>query len=256
MNYFDPIKKTLQSLLGAVVFYTIIPLPLTWGLELQRIARWASVIGLGIGVILALIDWLLTQLNLPILTRTALILALWVAITGGLHLDGVMDTADGLGVTDSNRRLEVMQDSRVGAFGVIAAIFLLLLKFTTLVELGEYRSLGLIFAPIWGRWGQVWAIALYPYLKPTGKGAFHKQAIQLPQDLLSGMICLLSIITLEIFFQPEQWWLGIAMILSGLVVTFATNFWFYRQLGGFTGDSYGAVVEWIEALFLCCLIIL
>lgn len=250
-------KTILKSFLGAIVFYTIIPLPLSWGLEIGRIARWTPIIGLIIGGILNLTDFLLIQLNMPILTRTGLILALWVALTGALHLDGVMDTADGLGVTDSDRRLEVMQDSRVGAFGAIAAMFLLLLKFTSLVELGSARYLGLILAPIWGRWGQVWAIALYPYLKPTGKGAFHKENIQLPQDLLIGLFCLLSIITLiMIFFEPQQWWCGIAMILSGLVVTFATNFWFYRQLGGFTGDSYGAVVEWIETLFLCCLIII
>lgn len=249
-------KKIWQSFLGAIVFYTIIPLPVSWGLEIGRIARWTPIIGLMIGGMLNLIDFGLIQLNMPILTRTGLILALWVAITGGLHLDGAMDTADGLGVTDSNRRLEVMQDSRVGAFGAIAAIFLLLLKFTTLVELDSNRFWGLILAPIWGRWGQVWAIVLYPYLKPTGKGAFHKENIQLPQDLLIGLLTLLSMIIVIIYLEPEQWWRGVAMMLSGLMVIFVTNFWFNNQLGGFTGDSYGAVVEWIETLFLCSLIII
>jgi len=249
-------KKNLQSLLGAIVFYTIIPLPSSWELEFKRIARWAPVIGLFIGGILSLTDFILVQLHVPILTRTGIILCLWVVITGGLHLDGAMDTADGLAVTDSSKRLEVMQDSRVGAFGVIAAILLLLLKFSTLIALGDYRYLGLILAPIWGRWRQVWAIVFYPYLKPTGKGAFHKESIELPQDLFIGIICLLSIITLVIYRQPQQWGLGIAMILSGLVVAFITNIWFYYQLKGFTGDTYGAVVEWIETLFLCALIII
>jgi adenosylcobinamide-GDP ribazoletransferase len=239
-----------QSFLGAIVFYTIIPLPQSWQLELKRIARWAPLIGLLLGVILCLSDFLLAYIRLPILTRTVVILGIWVVITGGLHLDGAMDTADGLGVTDVDKRLEVMQDSRTGAFGAIAAIFILLLKFSTLIELDNWRYLGLISAPVWGRWGQLWAIAFYPYLKPTGKGAFHKEQIQLPQDFGIGIVCLIALTGLEIFLQPEKWWLGIVMILSGLLISSLINFWFYRRLGGFTGDVYGAVVEWIEAIFL------
>ncbi|ELR96307.1 adenosylcobinamide-GDP ribazoletransferase [Gloeocapsa sp. PCC 73106] len=253
----EGVKNTSQSFLGAIVFYTIIPVPSFWQLELTRIARWAPLIGLVMGgILLNLIDLILLQLQVAVLTRTAIILVAWIGITGGLHLDGAMDTADGLGVSDKTRRLEVMQDSRSGAFGVIVAILILLLKFTAMTELGDYRWLGLMGGPTWGRWAQVWAIARYPYLKPEGKGAFHKELIQLPQDLGIGIVCILSVSAIASLVEPEKWYIGIAMMLSGWLITLAGNFWFYLQFEGFTGDIYGAVVEWTEAIWLCLLIII
>lgn len=252
----NQLRKTSRSFLGSLVFYTIIPIPSHWQLELNRIARWAPLIGLLIGAILSLLDLILLQLHLAVLIRTTIILGLWIAITGGLHLDGAMDTADGLGVSDPTKRLEVMQDSRSGAFGVITAILILLFKLTALTDLGDYRILGLIGAPIWGRWAQLWAIARYPYLKPTGKGAFHKESIQLPQDLAIGIIGILGLSAIAMGIEPEKWYLGIAMMLSGWLVTLATNFWFALRLGGFTGDVYGAVVEWTEAIWLVGLVII
>ena len=84
--------------------------------------------GLLIGLLLALSNLLLQLGSVPILTRSALIVACWIGITGGLHLDGAMDTADGLSVTDKERQLAVMKDSATGAFGAIAAVIILLLK--------------------------------------------------------------------------------------------------------------------------------
>ena len=76
-----------------------------------------------------------------------------------------MDTADGLSVTSSEKRLEVMRDSATGAFGAIAAIVILLLKTVAISEISLPLWLVLMFAAGWGRWGQVMAIALYPYLR-------------------------------------------------------------------------------------------
>src|SRR5919202_5659092 len=123
------------SLVGAVTFYTSIPIPAGWALEFRGIARWAPVIGLLIGGILAIVDAGLQELGVPILTRSALVVVSWIALTGGLHLDGVMDTADGLAVKDRQRRLEVMADSATGAFGAMAAVALLLLKTAALTDI-------------------------------------------------------------------------------------------------------------------------
>ncbi|MGH2412809.1 MAG: adenosylcobinamide-GDP ribazoletransferase [Microcystaceae cyanobacterium] len=235
----------MKTFLAAVVFYTKIPLPKNWTLEFQRIARWSPLVGLLIGGLLGLIDISLGQFGFPILTRSALIVALWIVLTGGLHLDGAIDTADGLAVLEPQRRLQVMQDSTVGAFGVIAAAVILGLKITALSDLLSYRWLGLMLAAGWGRWGQVVAIAFYPYLKPSGKGAFHKQFIRLPQDILGGFLILLGLNGL--------WWRVIAIPIAGCAIALLTGFWFYRRLGGQTGDTYGAIVEWTEALFLCLL---
>jgi adenosylcobinamide-GDP ribazoletransferase len=247
------LKYWLNSFLGALVFYTIIPLPSHWPVKFERIARWAPMIGLVLGAILGLLDEILNYLGFPLPVRSGLIVALWLKLTGGLHLDGVVDTADGLGVTDTTRRLAVMQDSVTGAFGVMAAIVVLGLKAVALSQISSDRGLILMIAAGWGRWGQVGAIAFYPYLKPTGKGAFHKQQIKSPQDLLWGLISLLVITGFWIAFHQEKWRLGIESVIMGCILALGIGFWFYRRLGGHTGDTYGAVVEWTEALILCSL---
>ena len=241
------------SFISAVTFYTCIPIPSGWPLEFRGIARWVPIIGLLIGGILGIVDVGLQQLGVPILTRSALVVVSWIALTGGLHLDGVMDTADGLAVQDRQRRLEVMADSATGAFGAMAAIALLLLKTAALTDIEAYRWLALMMSAGWGRWGQVVAIAFYPYLKPTGKGAFHKQAIRTPQDILLGLVFLLGFCGFPLWLDRGLWWVSLKMLVGGGAIALLTGAWFYRQLGGHTGDTYGAVVEWTEALFLCLL---
>ncbi|HBE18898.1 MAG TPA: adenosylcobinamide-GDP ribazoletransferase [Cyanobacteria bacterium UBA11149] len=241
------------SWLGAIAFYTCIPIPACWGAEFRRIARWAPLVGLLIGAILGLVDLGLQQLGVPLLTRSVGIVAIWIGVTGGLHLDGAMDTADGLAVGNPQRRLEVMTDSATGAFGAMTAVVLLLLKVAALTDIEEYRWLVLMGAAGWGRWGQVAAIAFYPYLKPTGKGAFHKESISLPQDILGGWLLLLGISGLPLLLDRANWSIALVMAVGGFAIALFTGNWFYRQLGGHTGDTYGAVVEWTEALFVCLL---
>ncbi|HEY9606910.1 MAG TPA: adenosylcobinamide-GDP ribazoletransferase [Allocoleopsis sp.] len=243
-------RRSFYSLLGAITFYTCIPLPAGWTMEFQRVARWAPAIGLLIGGLLMILDTSLQQLGMPIVTRSAAAIACWVALTGGLHLDGAMDTADGLAVQDRQRRLEVMADSATGAFGAMAAVVLLLVKTAALSEIHQHRWLALMLAAGWGRWGQVVAIAFYPYLKPTGKGAFHKQAIRTPQDVLLGFVLLLGVSGVPLLLDRGAGWLSLNIIVGGCAIALLTGVWFYRQLGGHTGDTYGAVVEWTEALFL------
>lgn len=239
-----------RSLGGAIAFYTCIPLPYGWTLEFRRIARWAPFVGLLIGGLLALGDAGLQRLDVPIFTRTALVVVAWIALTGGLHLDGAMDAADGLAVQNPERRLEVMADSATGAFGAMAAIALLLLKTAALTEMDNYRWLALMAACGWGRWGQVVAIALYPYLKPEGKGAFHKEAIRPLPDLLMGLLLMLCLAGWQISLDIQHWKLSVIMTAGGWAIAMLTGAWFNHKLGGHTGDTYGAVVEWTEALLL------
>jgi adenosylcobinamide-GDP ribazoletransferase len=244
-------KRLTKSFLGAVTFYTIIPLPRNYETDFERIARWAPCIGLILGGLLGLADTVLEWLSLGVLTRSVLIVILSIALTGGLHLDGAMDTADGLAVCDNKRRLEVMKDSTTGAFGVMAALAIVLLKTAALCDLESYRWLGLMVSAGWGRWGQVMAIAFYPYLRETGKGAFHKETLRFPQDVLFGLLFLLGLGGLPYLLEPHRWWMGLAMTVTGCAIALLSGFWFYRRLGGHTGDTYGAVVEWTEALSLC-----
>lgn len=245
----------LQSWWGAVAFYTILPLPTSWSLQLGQIARFAPLIGILIGSLLALGDWGLSLCGVPILTRSALIITGGVALTGGLHLDGVIDTADGLAVLDPEKRLTVMKDSTTGAFGVMAAVIVLGLKVVALSEIENYRGLILILMFGWGRWAQVSAIAFYPYLKAEGKGSFHKESFQFPQDLLLGWSVLSLISLLGFLYFNLGIWVLIPS-LFGTIIPLLVSAWFQQKLGGHTGDTYGAVVEWTEAFYLCVLTIL
>ncbi|BDI14649.1 adenosylcobinamide-GDP ribazoletransferase [Nostoc cf. commune SO-36] len=246
-------EKLLLKLAASIIFYTIIPLPYLNGLDFRGVASLASFIGLIIGGILGLVDTGMDYLGMPVLTRSALVVSVWIGITGGLHLDGAMDTADGLAVGDPDRRLEVMADSATGAFGAMAAIALVILKIAALTDIAESRWLLLMAACGWGRWGQQLAIARYPYLKPTGKGAFHKQAIRSYKDLLPGLLLLFGLSGLLWLIDKQQLFLTLAMIVVGSAIATLTGAWFNHKLGGHTGDTYGAVVEWTEALFLCVL---
>lgn len=247
-------KRLGLDLAAAITFYTCIPLPGAGILDFQRVARLAPLVGLLIGGVLGLFDVLINRtLGMPVLTRSALVVVSWIAITGGLHLDGAMDTADGLAVQQPQRRLEVMADSATGAFGAMAAIAILLLKTAALTDIGSDRWLALVAACGWGRWGQQVAIARYPYLKATGKGAFHKAAIRSYWDLLPGLLLMLGLSGLQILLLRDRIVFAVGIALGGSAIAHLTGAWLNRQLGGHTGDTYGAVVEWTEALLLCLL---
>jgi adenosylcobinamide-GDP ribazoletransferase len=247
-------KELLLSFIASILFYTSIPLPWVDGLDFRLVARFVVFVGLIIGGILVLLDLGISWLGVPVFTRSAMIVCLWIALTGGLHLDGAMDTGDGLAVVNPERRLEVMMDSATGAFGAMTAIALLLIKTAALSDLEEsLRWLGIMSACGWGRWGQMLAILKYPYLKATGKGAIHKEAIASWLDLLPSFILLLALSGLYIFVNLPEISVGVTVVFSGSAIAFLVGAWFNHKLGGHTGDTYGAVVEWTEALLLCAI---
>ncbi len=244
----------LPSFLAAIAFYTRLPVPVSWALQFKRVACFAPTVGVLIGGLLALLDWGLAWLHLPPVSRSAVIVVVWIGVTGGLHLDGAIDAADGLAVPDAKRRLEVMTESTTGAFGVMAAGILLLLKTATLSDLQSYRWLILPVAAGWGRWSQQIAIFRYSYLKPTGKGAFHKAAIRSFWDTVPSLLLLLGLSALPLTMSVQLWPLSLGLCL-GSSIAFLIAAWFARQFGGHTGDTYGAVVEWTEAFILVLLVI-
>jgi adenosylcobinamide-GDP ribazoletransferase len=246
--------KIWAKLLAAIAFYTCIPVPVST-LDFQKVAQLAPLVGLIIGGLLGLFDFCLGWLGMPLLTRSAIVVLTGVAITGGLHLDGAMDTADGLAVPDPERRLAVMMDSRSGAFGVMAAIAILLLKTVALADLPEWRGFLLPVVAGWGRWGQQVAIARYPYLKPTGKGAFHRLALPSFWHTTPALLLLLLLSGLPLLLFLNARWLGLGL-LSGGAIGLLVPAWFNRKLGGQTGDTYGAVVEWTEVVLLLILALL
>jgi adenosylcobinamide-GDP ribazoletransferase len=147
-----PTPSWLRDLSGAWIFYSVLP---AWpGIQprFARIARFAPWIGAVLGGLQALL-WAVLEGRVPPLAQVALLLALALWLTGGLHMDGAMDTADGLAAGE--RLLEAMDDSRVGASGAQALALLLLLRGAALACLGAAAPLALLWAAVWGRVAEV-----------------------------------------------------------------------------------------------------
>jgi adenosylcobinamide-GDP ribazoletransferase len=244
-----------QTLRAALVFYSCLPLGNSQTLDFRGIAVYAPVVGVLIGSMMGALDYLLEMLSGSksevSLLRACLVVLAGVLLTGGLHLDGAMDSADGLAVNDPARRLEVMADSATGAYGAIAALAILLIKIAALVAISRDRIWVLMAVAAWGRWGQLRAIAAYPYLKATGKGKFHQADIHTWQVWLVGTGLAIGSLAFGIAYQKILF--GVIVGAIGFGFAWGIGAWFNRQLGGHTGDTYGATVEWTEALSLAAI---
>ncbi len=177
------------------------------------------------------------------LAQVCVVLAAGLLLTGGLHLDGAMDTADGLAAGE--RLLEAMQDSRVGASGAQALALILLLKGGALACLQSAAPLALVWASLWGRMAPLLAVAWFPYLHPRGSAGFHRQHwAGLLREALPGV----GAVGLLVVLCLTRGWSAIGLA-GALPALFVPN-WLGRRLGGHSGDSYGACVEWTELLAL------
>jgi adenosylcobinamide-GDP ribazoletransferase len=231
----------LRDLAGAWIFYSVLPGWPGIAPRFERIARFAPCIGLVLGGAQALLWWGM-QGRAPLLAQVALVLALGLVLTGGLHMDGAMDTADGLAAGE--RLLEAMKDSRVGASGAQTLVLLLLIRAGSLACLGAAAPALLPWAAVWGRTAPLLAMARFPYLRPGGSAAFHRHhwaglAVELRPTLLP--VALLLALT---------WGGGAAMGVLGVLPALLVPIQLGRRLGGHSGDSYGACVEWSETLAL------
>jgi adenosylcobinamide-GDP ribazoletransferase len=235
----------LRDLAGAWIFYSVLPAWPAVAPRFERIARFAPWIGAVIGGLQALL-WAALEGRVPLLAQVALSLALALWLSGGLHMDGAMDTADGLAAGD--RLLEAMDDSRVGASGAQALAVLLLLRGAALACLGAWAAPALIWAAVWGRIAPLVAMARFPYLRPAGTAGFHRRHWSgLGRELRPGLALLALLLALGIG------WVGaptLAALLLGGLPALLVPLWLGRRLGGHSGDSYGACVEWSETVAL------
>ncbi len=210
---------------------------------------WFPLVGLIIGAILAGLDFLLAPV-LPDLPATALVLVAWVALTGGLHLDGFVDCCDGLLVAKpAEQRLEIMKDSRVGAFGVIGVVSLLLVKFSALATLAPGDRLGwLLVVPTLSRWTMVWAAWRYPLARRDGFAAWFRAGLSWPHVLVAGSTALAVALLIGRLA-------GLGSFAAIWLFTILFAIWVQRRIPGLTGDVYGAVNELAEVVGLLFVIL-
>jgi adenosylcobinamide-GDP ribazoletransferase len=232
-----------NALLAAFQFLTILP-PLVrrsfTPRELGAAVGWFPLVGVVLGLLLAVGDGLFT-LVFPPPARSALILTLWVLLTAALHLDGFLDTCDGLlGGWTPAKRLEIMRDERVGAYALAGGVLLLLLKFSGLLSL-PHRWEALILAPTLGRWGMSLAIVAFPNARKEGLGLSIKSHAGWLELILA------SLITLPVTWMIASWTglvlFGVAALTVGLGAYFTL-----KRIPGLTGDIYGALNEIVEVV--------
>jgi adenosylcobinamide-GDP ribazoletransferase len=174
-----------------------------------------------------------------------------VILTGGLHLDGLMDSCDGLfGGSTRERKLEIMRDSRVGTFGVLAGICMLLLKFALFASLRvQVLPLALLLALPSARWAIVVALRVFPSARATGLGAAFHRVITTKRLLVTGIV---SLVIVLIAGQL----LGLLVWMTVTVTSLLLGLWMTQSIGGLTGDTYGAIEEVAEGVALLLLVML
>jgi adenosylcobinamide-GDP ribazoletransferase len=206
-----------------------------------RAAVWYPIVGLMIGA-LTWLAWTGFMLVLPAFVAAVLALFVWVALTGGLHLDGFADCCDGLLVSASReRRLEIMQDPHVGAFGAIGLILILLLKVAALAALTPAMGPGILLAASLSRWS-ILPAALFPAARPGGLGADFASGLRRSSIIVGALLPfgLAAALGLRGFFAALA-----GLSVAALVLLFAR-----ARIGGVTGDVFGMLVEIVEVAVL------
>jgi adenosylcobinamide-GDP ribazoletransferase len=193
-------------------------------------------------------DTLLGEI-LPYPAQNALILALLSGLSGGIHIDGLIDTFDGIGVHSSReRRLEVMSDSQVGSYGVLGVVILFLLEYALLSSLDEdLRMKALVLSPVLSRAAMVYAMFSFPGAKGEGMGAAFKREVTTKRVVFAFIFSLIVAAALG--------WRGVLCMAGVMVFVSILSFLFYRKLGGLTGDNYGAINELSQMVALLGMVI-
>ena len=202
--------------------------------------KYFPLIGGIIGLLLCGLLFVLQSLDLPLLTAFLLVAAEFL-ITGAMHADGLMDSADGLfsGRT-KERALEIMKDSLVGSFGLLAFVFVVLLKTAALASVGDELYLLMVAMPTIGRLNMVISICEYPYAREHGFG----KSFATYRDSHAVAVAFILALLPALYFGFSYLVLAGFGILTGLFL----NRWIVSKIGGTTGDTYGFVTEISEVV--------
>ncbi len=261
--------------LSALQFLTVVSPPFRRGLASMTPAavNYFAVVGLLLGLALAGVDILVSAV-FPPGVAAALLTAAMVVLTGALHLDGFMDTCDGIFYRgEPARRLEIMRDSRVGAFGAIGLATLLLVKYSALAALTApvginwehvlssgagftpfpapalLRPFGLILIATAARLAMAYCLVFFPYARPSGLGKyFQGESGKLPLAISTILIAALAYLLLGV--------VGLVSLAIGGVVVWLGALYVMTKIPGLTGDVYGALGEVMEVTILLALVAL
>jgi adenosylcobinamide-GDP ribazoletransferase len=226
--------------------------------NLARAMAYFPIVGVLLGLFTAAVYTLLSYtLAAPVCDLIAI--AFLVIITGNLHGDALMDTADGLFSGRSREGiLAIMKDSRVGSHGVMAGCIMLLAKLVLLGQIPQAaKGTALILMPALGRWAQVYGATVYTYARTGGGiGSFTDQ-VGIREIFWASVSILLTVILMLSLYMSGHISIMPGVIIKGLILvgtvlagTAGVGWYISRKIGGMTGDTLGAISECIEVLAL------
>ena len=239
----------MRALRVALGLMTTLPvkLPEDWSAgDNGRASIWYPFVGLMVGA-LTWLAWTGASTVLPPLVAGIITLVVWVGLTGGLHLDGLAYCCHGLFASaEPDRRLEIMKDPHVGAFGLIGIVLVLMLKAAALSSLTQDSSFGILLAASLARWC-ILPAALLPLARPSGMGAdfvqgFHRTFLLWGALVPMGIVFFLGIRGV----LPASIGMGVAAFVLWLAAS---------RIGGITGDVFGMIVELVETAVLVAFLI-
>ncbi len=235
---------------AALQFLTIFPTPLRHKVTAKTSSQsltYFPLVGLILGGILLGLHYGLI-LVLPSSVVNALLIIALVILTGAHHLDGFIDTCDGVIAGKSKKeRLAIMSDTKVGAFGIVGVVLLLLLKYVSLSSAPILPAL--LLMPTLSRWAMVSIIFTFPYAKRYGMGLAFKQGANWQRLTIATIISLIAAVALLKL-------LGLVLMAAVWLIAFGIASSFRSRLGGLTGDNYGAINEISEVLLLLLIILI
>ena len=236
----------MKPFIAALRFLTILPLPAAGDGEEAHLGKslpFFPVVGLLIGLAAAGLDTALIDVFPPMVAAALLVIAL-IAVSGGLHLDGLADTADGFFSSRPKERiLEIMRDSRTGPMGAAALVCVISLKIAAIASIGTQARWAAIFMiPLAGRCALVVLLALLPYARREGGLAtiFHENRSKFHAIWAVGILALAGWLTAG----PTGLLMAAAAVAGMLAFAALTR----AKIGGLTGDTLGAACEIVELL--------
>ncbi len=242
----------MNSFLLAVQFLTIIPLKIKEVSEkgLANSAAYFPLAGLLIGLLLLGINYFTSILSLPLLTSNIILVVSLIVITGGMHLDGLADTADAfLSGKSKEEMLLIMRDSHIGVMGVLSIVSVILLKIGLLVTLSAaLKPIALILMCVLSRWAVVLVMFLFPYARKDGKAGVFIRGIKKEIVILAlGLACLFAFIAGS--------FMGLVVLLIASGCAYSGGKFTSRKIDGITGDTLGAAIELTEIVVLSALVL-
>lgn len=242
------IKQELIIFGTAVMFLTRIPVGRFCSGDptaLSVSTRYFPLVGLVVGGLISLC-FLLSIQFLPDTLSVALTLWAGVLITGAFHEDGLADVADSAGAFTLDRKLEIMRDSRVGTYGSLALILLILIKFIAILEVAlisvPMTVAALLAAHVLSRWSSVWMMATQVYARPEAANRVVAEGVnstRLMQATIGAAVLLLPVAVMS------SWWVLMFMPVAWLI-SLASAYRYRRAYTGITGDCLGATNQLIE----------